>query len=236
MARFGAGLQRQDTIDGIPTVWAARGQLLELLTFLRDDQDCCYEMLFDLTAIDERARQHRRGQPAADFTVVYDLMSFSRNSEFRVKVALADSDLSLPSAVSIWPAANWYEREVFDMFGIHFDDHPNLLRILTPPLWQGHPLRKEHPARATEMDPFQMSEEFQEAQQESLRFSPLTWGRTTPVSTVCFVSPCSWTGRSSSRQCRTSATTIAQRRRWRNVSPGIPTSPIPTASTTSAAS
>ncbi len=174
--RFGVELLPQHTVDGIPTVWVARGQLLELLNFLKDDAACSYEMLYDLTAIDERARQHRSGQPAADFTVVYELMSFSRNCDFRVKVALSEADLSLPSAVSVWPAANWYEREVFDMFGIGFSGHPNLLRILTPPLWQGHPLRKDHPARATEMDPFKMSEEFQEAQQESLRFSPEQWG------------------------------------------------------------
>ncbi|MEQ9452454.1 MAG: NADH-quinone oxidoreductase subunit C/D [Pseudomonadales bacterium] len=175
-ARFGTVLRPQTTVDCVPTVWAPRELLPELLTFLRDDPACRYEMLFDLTAIDERARQFRPDQPAADFTVVYDLMSCTRNCDIRVKVALAEDDLNLPSAVAVWPNANWYEREVFDMFGVHFNNHPNLLRILTPPLWQGHPLRKDHPARATEMDPFQMSDEFQQAQQESLRFSPEQWG------------------------------------------------------------
>ncbi|NKB99569.1 MAG: NADH-quinone oxidoreductase subunit C/D [Pseudomonadales bacterium] len=166
----------QRTSDGIETYWLDRSQLLETLRKLKTESSCAYEMLFDVSAIDERLREHRVGQPTADFTVFYHLISFSRNQDVRIKVALQEGDLSLPSAVSIWPNANWYEREVFDMFGIEFTGHPNLLRILTPPLWEGHPLRKEHPARATEMDPFQMSDEFQTAQQDDLRFKPEEWG------------------------------------------------------------
>ncbi len=135
-----------------------------------------YVMLFDLSAIDERLRGKREGQPASDFTVFYHLMSLDRNEDLRVKVALAQSDCSLPSVTGVYPVANWYEREAFDMFGIHFSGHPNLRRILTPPHWEGHPLRKEHPARATEMDPFKMTNEFQVAQQEELRFVPEEWG------------------------------------------------------------
>ena len=93
----------------------------------------------------------RTRQPPSDFTVVYRLLSFDRNDYVRIKVALAESRLSLPSIVDIWPAANWYEREVWDLFGIVFDGHSHLRRILMPKSWAGHPLRKDHPATIASM-------------------------------------------------------------------------------------
>jgi NADH-quinone oxidoreductase subunit C/D len=133
-------------------------------------------MLYDLSAIDERTRVHREGQPPSDFTVVYHLLSFDRNEYLRIKVALAVDRLSLASITSIWPAADWYEREVFDMFGIVFDGHPHLERLLMPKSWVGHPLRKEHPSRATEMGPYQLPPDKEVAEQEALRFRPEEWG------------------------------------------------------------
>ena len=179
--RFGAAIQAQTTIDSIPTVWVEREQLINVLRHLKEHPDCSYQMLFDLSAIDERARNNRDGQPAADFTVFYHLISLTRNgetrnAEIRIKLALSNRYLVAPTAVGVWPNANWYEREVFDMFGIDFAGHPNLSRIITPADWQGHPLRKEHPARATEMEPFRMTPEFHKSQQESLRFVPEDWG------------------------------------------------------------
>jgi len=174
--RFPEATHPQTTADTIPTVWVVREALLEVLRYLKRDVDRPYAMLFDVTAIDERARAHREGQPRADFSVVYHLISLGRNADVRLKVALAEDDPAVPSATGLWPAASWYEREVFDMFGIGFDGHPNLKRILTPPNWTGHPLRKDHPARATEMEPFAMSEAFQDSQQEALRFVPEEWG------------------------------------------------------------
>src|SRR5208283_1499241 len=174
--RLGRAVASQTTQDRIPTFWVPKDLAPTLLRFLKEEIDRPYKMLYDLSAIDERMRVHRDGQPPSDFTVVYHLLSFDRNEYLRIKVALAEGRLSLSSITSIWPSANWYEREVWDMFGIAFDGHPHLERILMPKSWKGHPLRKEHPARATEMDPYHLSLEKENAEQEDLRFRPEEWG------------------------------------------------------------
>ncbi len=174
--RFGSALQTQPTADAIPTVWARREQVPAVLAHLKTGIPQGYGMLYDLTAIDERVRVHRNGQPPADFTVVYHLFSFERNAYIRIKTALHSGALSLESITPLWPTANWYEREVWDMFGIAFTGHPHLQRILMPRTWVGHPLRKDHPARATEMGPFQLSEQKEEEEQRSLQFHPEEWG------------------------------------------------------------
>jgi NADH-quinone oxidoreductase subunit C/D len=169
-------LTPQLTCDGIPSFWVPKEKIHGLLQYLKQEVSQPYRMLYDLTAIDERERKFREGQPDSDFTVVYHLLSFDRNEYVRLKVPLQSDHLALDTATDIWPAANWYEREVWDMFGIRFDNHPHLTRILMPKTWNGHPLRKDHPARATEMGPFQLPEEKQEAEQEALRFRPEEWG------------------------------------------------------------
>jgi len=166
----------QPTRDDVPTCWAPRERIHEMLRYLKTDVTQPYPMLYDLTAIDERLRKHREGQPPGDFTVVYHLLSFDRNEDVRIKVALAGEYPSLPTITDVWPAANWYEREAWDMFGISFDGHPHLQRILMPIDWNGHPLRKEHPARATEMAPFQLPREEQQREQQLLQFKPEQWG------------------------------------------------------------
>ena len=175
--RFGdEHITPQATVDEIPTHWVSRDLAPDVLRFLKSEVDRPYPMLFDLTAIDERSRSHSDGRPAGAFTVVYHLLSFDRNEDIRIKVALEGEYPSTPSVTGIWPSANWYEREVWDLFGISFDDHPNLRRILMPQTWQGHPLRKEHPARATEMGPFELPDEKQDAEQSALQFRPEEWG------------------------------------------------------------
>ncbi len=171
-----SGSRTQPTKDGIPTVWIDRDNIQNVMRFLKREVDNPYELLFDLSGIDERVRQNKQDQPDSDFTVFYHLMSLTGDKDIRIKVPLSESDAKLKSIESIYPNANWYEREAFDMFGVHFEDHPNLRRILTPPLWEGHPLRKDHPARATEMEPYRYTPEFQDAQQEALKFVPEEWG------------------------------------------------------------
>jgi len=162
--------------DHIPVLWLQRDGLKSVLHYLRSSASVRFQMLFDITAIDERVRVHRQDQPDSDFTVTYHLMSFSDNCDVRIKVALSAADLNIPSITDLWPNANWYERECWDMFGVHFKGHPNLSRIMLPPTWQGHPLRKDHPARATEMEPYSLTAERQVAEQEALRFNPEEWG------------------------------------------------------------
>jgi NADH-quinone oxidoreductase subunit C/D len=175
--RFGeAILTEQVTRDHIPTLWVPEASVRDVLSYLKLEARQPYRMLYDLTAIDERVRAHRGGQPASDFTVVYHLLSFERNADVRIKVPLNDEHPSVPTITDIWPAANWYEREVWDMFGVTFDDHPHLRRILLPPTWEGHPLRKDHPARATEMGRFQLPPARQEREMQALQFEPEEWG------------------------------------------------------------
>ncbi|MBR9999436.1 MAG: NADH-quinone oxidoreductase subunit C/D [Cyclobacteriaceae bacterium] len=166
----------QNTKDEFPTFWMPREKIRDFLTFLKYKIEKPYKMLYDLTAIDERNRENMTGQPASDFTVVYHLTSFERNEDIRLKVGLADDDLDIPSVTGIWPSANWYEREVYDMFNIHFTGHPFLKRILMPDTWTGHPLRKEHPARATEMGPFELPDDKYEKEERALNFKPEEWG------------------------------------------------------------
>ncbi|MGH8481830.1 MAG: NADH-quinone oxidoreductase subunit C, partial [Nevskiaceae bacterium] len=170
------GYSYQESADGIPTVWVQSGRLKDVLRWLKNDVPRPYRMLYDLTAIDERLRVNRQGQPDSDFTVVYHLLSFERNSDFRVKVALKGEHPSLPSIVDVWPAANWYEREVWDLFGVKFDGHPNPFRIMMPRSWVGHPLRKDHPARGTEFERFHMDELKADRLQEDLKINPDDWG------------------------------------------------------------
>ena len=111
--------------------------VISVFTKLRDDARVDFKMLIDVSAVDYPARPQR-------FEVVYQLLSISQNLRLRVKVSLKE-DQSVPSLASVFSAASWFEREVWDMFGIEFSDHPDLRRILTDYGFEGHPLRKDFP-------------------------------------------------------------------------------------------
>jgi NADH-quinone oxidoreductase subunit C/D len=166
----------QDTIDETATLWIDKKNLVPVLKYLKTDIILPYNLLYDLTAIDERTRKNRNDQPKSDFTVVYHLTSFERNDDIRIKVALNFINLTVPSITSIWESANWYEREVYDMFGILFEGHPRLTRILMPKSWEGFPLRKDHYARATEQDPFVLTEIMRTTEDTELTFKPEDYG------------------------------------------------------------
>jgi NADH-quinone oxidoreductase subunit C/D len=173
-------LAEQPTGDGVPTVWARREDAKQVLEYLKRRAPSPYRTLYDLTGIDERSRRTRKDQPPSEFTVVYHLLSYERNEDVRVKVALSGPSPAIPTVTDLWPSADWYERELWDMFGIQVEGHPNLRRILMPPWWEGHPLRKEHPSRATEMGTFSMPPADDARYQEDLRLRPEEWGFSSP--------------------------------------------------------
>jgi len=175
--RFGAAaFQQQHTVDEILSLWLPKDKLIPVIQYLKSSVEQPYNLLYDLCGIDERDRAKKENIPAKDFTIVYHLFSFERNRFIRLKAALEGEYPSMPSITSLFKNANWYEREVYDMFGIRFEGHPHLQRILMPLTWQGYPLRKEHPARATEIGPYQLSNETEDREQEALRFKPEEWG------------------------------------------------------------
>ncbi|OGW45981.1 MAG: NADH-quinone oxidoreductase subunit C/D [Nitrospirae bacterium GWC2_57_9] len=171
-----AAVAPQATKDDIPTFWTTKERLPEILRFLKSGTQSPYPMLYDLSAIDERVRGNRQDQPASDFTLVYHLLSFERNQDVRVKVALAGEHPSIPSITPLWKSADWYECEIWDMFGIRAEGHPHLRRILMPPDWKGHPLRKEHPARRTELGKFRLADDREVKEEDAMRFRPEDWG------------------------------------------------------------
>jgi NADH-quinone oxidoreductase subunit C len=117
-------------------LWIAPSRIAAVCRFLRDEQG--FERLSGITAIDRYPVEPR-------FEVLYLLHSLSRNLRLKLKVALPSSSCEVDSVTAVWPGAAWYERETFDLFGIRFNGHPDLRRILMPDSWDGHPLRKDFP-------------------------------------------------------------------------------------------
>ena len=127
----------QETIGGELILHTDHAHLLALLAYLRDDPTCLFKQLIDVAGVDYPSRLPR-------FEVVYQLLSMKHNTRIRIKLA-TDDKTPVPSAVPVFSSANWFEREVWDMYGILFSDHPDLRRILTDYGFDGHPQRKDFP-------------------------------------------------------------------------------------------
>jgi NADH-quinone oxidoreductase subunit C len=128
---------------GDHTAVVSREGLLPALTLCRDDAALAFDLLVDVTAVDYLRFPGREDGPR--FEVVYQLVSVSHNHRLRVKVRVPEDDPVVPTASSLWPIADWFEREVWDMFGVRFAGHPNLKRLLLYEEFVGHPLRKDYP-------------------------------------------------------------------------------------------
>ena len=134
-AQYGSGIKEASTYVGQKYLVVDSSIVYEILLRMHDDE--LFDYCVDITAVHYPKREQQ-------FDVVYVLYSFHNNERVRVKTQIQEGE-TLRSAFSIWPTANWLEREVFDMFGISFDEHPDLKRILLPDGWKGHPLRKDYP-------------------------------------------------------------------------------------------
>jgi NADH-quinone oxidoreductase subunit C len=120
------------------TVTVERSQVREACALLRDDRSCPFNYLSDVTCVDWYPSEPR-------FDVIYHLLSIPNKERVRLKVKLAGENPALDSVTSVWPGANVFEREVYDLFGVRFAGHPYLRRVLMPENWEGHPLRKDYP-------------------------------------------------------------------------------------------
>ena len=132
--QYGSGIREASTYLGQNCMVVDPSLIPEFLQVLRDQEQ--FDYCVDITAVHYPQREKQ-------FDLIWILYSFTRNERIRVKTMIADGE-TVPSAVPIWPAANWLEREVYDMFGIRFEGHPDLKRILLPDGWKGHPLRKDY--------------------------------------------------------------------------------------------
>src|SRR6266480_2080127 len=136
--KFSGGVLEAVEFIGQVSIRIEPSRIVEVCSFLRDDGETKFNYLSDLTCV------HYPMDPERPLEVVYNLYSISRNERVRLKVSIAEG-ASVDSVTGVWPSANWMEREVYDLFGVNFLNHPDLRRILLPPDWEGHPLRKDYP-------------------------------------------------------------------------------------------
>jgi NADH-quinone oxidoreductase subunit C len=152
----GLSIEPAPSIDLQTTIVAARDAVPAIVRHLRDRADLAFTFLAELTAVDYWPREPR-------FELVYLLVSPSQRARLRVKVPLRGDDAHVATVSDVWPAANWLEREVWDLFGIVFDGHPDPRRLLMPEDWEGFPLRKDYPVQvrkaANAAEPLQVTEE-----------------------------------------------------------------------------
>lgn len=128
---------RHEVAYGELMLWTDRHSILRLLTFLRDDSNCLFKLLIDVCGVDYPDREER-------FEVVYNLLGLKHNQRIRVKLTTTEDD-PVPSVAGLFKTANWFEREVWDLYGVFFSDHPDLRRLLTDYGFEGHAMRKDFP-------------------------------------------------------------------------------------------
>lgn len=138
--RFPGAIVETHSHRGDDTAVVKKEAILEICTFLKNDEGLLYNFMMDLTAVDYLGKDPR-------FEVVYHLFSLKHNMRVRIKARVPESDCSIDSIVPVWIGANWFEREVYDMYGITFNGHPEMRRILLYEEFQGHPLRKDYPLK-----------------------------------------------------------------------------------------
>ena len=134
----GAPFEAGQSVD-FATIYVPAGRIVETCRAVRDTPALRFNVLIELTAADYHPRAPR-------FEIVYHLLSIPNKQRLRLKVRVGDA-ATVPTVQSVWPAAGWPEREVYDMFGVVFDGHPDLRRLLMPEDWEGHPLRKDYPVQ-----------------------------------------------------------------------------------------
>ncbi len=137
--RFASDVVEVTDFRGDVSVEVKPEKLLEICKFVKEDSDLDFQQCVDVTAIDWAKRKNR-------FTTVYHLLSYNKNHRLRIKATIEDAkNPEIDSVVSVWPGANWYERETWDMYGIKFKNHPDLRRMYMPEAFEYHPLRKDFP-------------------------------------------------------------------------------------------
>jgi NADH-quinone oxidoreductase subunit C len=164
----GIPVEQAPAVDAQASIYLGRDTLHSAMLTLRDAPQCRFTFLAEVTAVDFWPREPR-------FEVVYMLVSIEHRARLRVKVRVHGTDARVPTVSDIWPAANWLEREVWDLFGIAFDGHPDPRRLLMPEDWEGHPLRKDYPVqirkRPETAAPVQLTEEEFRANMQKDRLS-----------------------------------------------------------------
>ncbi len=138
--KFPGSYIKDEEFRGDVSITVKKDSIIDILKFLKEEENFLYDFLVDITCVD-----YLKLNETERFAVVYNLYSYKNNTRIRIKALVPENDTQIPTVCTIWKAANWMEREVFDLFGIIFTGHPDLRRILTPDDYTSHPLRKDYP-------------------------------------------------------------------------------------------